>query len=437
MIQLPITNYQFPFPFPFLKLHYPINSGILEWMQPSLFASVQWTVSTLTKYIRDLLETDLALQDVWVQGEISNLSRPASGHIYFTLRDAGASLRCVLWRTEALHLKRFLQEGLAVEVHGKIGVYEVGGQYQFYADQIRPVGEGVLYQEFLRLKAMLEAEGLFDSQHKRPIPAFPNRIGIVTSPTGAALRDMLTALRRRLPLVEVILAPSLVQGEDAPPKLVEAIHSLNHLQPLPDVILLARGGGSIEDLWAFNDESVVRAVVSSGAPIICGVGHETDFTLCDFAADLRAPTPTAAAELATPTTLSDLSSTLETLDSQLSNRMLDLLSAWRDGLSALKDQLRFFSPTRRIQSDGQRLDDLAHRLAVAQAHRLALEANRLAGSRKRLETLNPLQVLGRGYALVTRRADNVLVSKVAQARDGIRVRVSDGEFDADVTNRKS
>jgi exodeoxyribonuclease VII large subunit len=237
--------------------------------------------------------------------------------------------------------------------------------------------------------------------------------------------------------VEVILAPSPVQGEDAPSKLVEAIHSLNRLQPLPDVILLARGGGSIEDLWAFNDERVVRAVVSSEAPIICGVGHETDFTLCDFAADLRAPTPTAAAELATQITLSDLSSTLETLDAELSDRILDLFSSWREGLSVFKEQLRFFSPSRRIQSDGQRLDDLAHRVAVAQVHRLALEANRLAGSRKRLETLNPLQVLGRGYALVTRRADNILVSKVAQARAGIRVRVSDGEFDAEVTNPKS
>ena len=406
-------------------------------MQPSLFASVQWTVSTLTKYIRDLLESDMTLQDVWVRGEISNLSRPASGHIYFTLKDAGASLRCVLWRTEALHLKRFLQEGLAVEVHGKIGVYEIAGQYQLYVDQIRPVGEGILYQEFLRLKAMLEAEGLFDSERKRPIPAFPNRIGIVTSPTGAALHDMLTALRRRLPLAEVILAPSPVQGEDAPPKLIEAINSLNRLKPLPDVILLARGGGSIEDLWAFNDERVVRAVVSSEAPIICGVGHETDFTLCDFAADLRAPTPTAAAELATQITLSDLSSTLETLDAELSDRILDLFSSWREGLSAFKEQLRFFSPSRRIQSDGQRLDDLAHRVAVAQVHRLALEANRLAGFRKRLEALNSLQVLGRGYALVTRRADNILVSKVAQARAGIRVRVSDGEFDAEVTNPKS
>ena len=192
-------------------------------MQPSLFASVQWTVSALTKYIRDVLETDASLQDVWVEGEISNLSRPASGHIYFTLKDAGASLRSVMWKTGASRLKLTLKEGMAVAVHGKIGVYEVSGQYQFYADQIRPVGEGELYLEFQKLKALLEAEGLFDTERKRIIPEFPKRIGIVTSATGAAIQDMLNTLRRRLPLVKVVLAASPVQGEEAPPKLVEAI----------------------------------------------------------------------------------------------------------------------------------------------------------------------------------------------------------------------
>ena len=408
--------------------------GILDWMQPSLFASVQWTVSTLTKYIRDLLEGDITLQDVWVQGEISNLSRPASGHIYFTLKDAGASLRCVMWRTDAARLKLPLQDGMAIETHGRIGVYEVGGQYQLYADQIRPVGEGALYQEFLRLKAMLEAEGLFDSERKRDIPSFPKRIGIVTSSTGAALRDMLTAIRRRLPLVEVILAPSPVQGEDAPPKLVEAIASLNRLKPLPDVILLARGGGSIEDLWAFNDEHVVRAVASSKIPIICGVGHETDFTLCDFAADLRAPTPTAAAELATQTTKIELVENLKNFDFQLTTSMQDILEEHSGALASLRDGLRFFSPSRRIQSERQRLDDVAHRLAVAQAHRLALEANQIEGFRKRLEALNPLQVLERGYAIVTRQADGKVINKTKQvkSKDEIHVRVSDGGFDATV-----
>ncbi|HUI88080.1 MAG TPA: exodeoxyribonuclease VII large subunit [Anaerolineales bacterium] len=403
-------------------------------MQPSLFGSVQWTVSALTKYIRDLLEANVTLQDVWVQGEISNLSRPASGHVYFTLKDAGASLRCVMWRTDAARLKLPLQDGMAIETHGRIGVYEVGGQYQLYADQIRPVGQGALYQEFLRLKAMLEAEGLFDAERKRNIPSFPTRIGIVTSATGAALRDMLTAIRRRLPLVEVILAAAPVQGEEAPPKLVEAIEALNHLEPLPDVILLARGGGSIEDLWAFNDERVVRAVASSRVPIICGVGHETDFTLCDFAADLRAPTPTAAAELATQITMVELQENLGTFSLQLTTSMTDMLREQGEVVSALREKLRFFSPSRRILADRQRLDEVAHRLGIAQAHRFALELKQIEGLAKRLEALNPLQVLGRGYAVVTRRIDGKAIHKVKQvkSKDGIQVRVSDGDFDATV-----
>jgi exodeoxyribonuclease VII large subunit len=406
-------------------------------MQPSLFASVQWTVSSLTKYIRDQLESDVTLQDVWVEGEISNLSRPASGHVYFTLKDAGASLRCVMWKTSAARLNLALQDGMAIEIHGRVGVYEVGGQYQLYADQIRPVGEGALYQEFLRLKALLESEGLFDLERKRPIPEFPKRIGIVTSATGAAIRDMLAAIRRRLPLVEVILAPAPVQGEDAPPKIVEAIRALNQLESKPDVILLARGGGSIEDLWAFNDERVVRAVASSEVPIICGVGHETDFTLADFAADLRAPTPTAAAELATPTTALDLLTTLQSFSDHLSSFIFDLLDNRKTELASLSSDLKFLSPARRIQSDRQRLDELARRMGAVEAHRLALESNQIQGLGKRLEALNPLQVLARGYAVVTRRKDGALIRTVAQAKDGIRVRVSDGEFEAEVTGRKT
>ncbi len=406
-------------------------------MQASLFSTIQWTVSGLTKYIRDLLESDASLQDVWVEGEISNLSRPASGHIYFTLKDAGASLRSVMWKTTAMRLNLSLQDGMAVAVHGRVGVYEVSGQYQLYADQIRPVGEGALYQEFLRLKSLLEAEGLFAGERKRTIPALPKRIGIVTSSTGAALRDMLNTLRRRLPMVEVVLAPSPVQGEEAPAKLVEAIESLNYLKPPPDVILLARGGGSIEDLWAFNDERVVRAVAASAVPIICGVGHETDFTLADFAADLRAPTPTAAAELATQTTVADLQEMIRTLNLQLASTVTNSLAERRNLLSEAAGNLRFYSPARRIQSDRQRLDDLAHRTAAGQAHRLALEATRLEGWDKRLEALNPLHVLARGYAVVTRLVDGKLVHRVADAHDVIRVRVSDGEFDAEVAARKS
>jgi exodeoxyribonuclease VII large subunit len=401
--------------------------GILLSMQPTLFSTQQWTVSRLTFYIRKLLEENEILQDVWVQGEISNLSRPASGHVYFTLKDPSAALKCVMWKTSAARLGIALQDGMAVEVHGKIGVYEVSGQYQLYADQIRPVGEGALYQEFMRLKAMLEAEGLFDPERKRPIPMFPQTIGIVTSATGAALRDMLNTLRRRLPLVQVILAPAPVQGTEAPPALVKAIRSLN--AQTPDVILLARGGGSIEDLWAFNDERVVRAVAASGAPVICGVGHETDFTLCDFAADLRAPTPTAAAELATQITMLDLRAAVQNYKTRILTATLNLLAEQKTALSSLVSQLRYVSPDRRIQSERQRVDELARRAHSSLFHHIQLQSAHVKGMERRLAALNPLAVLRRGYAVVTRKEDGSVVSRLAQASEEMNVRVSDGEFE--------
>ena len=396
-------------------------------MQPTLFSTQQWTVSKLTLYIRRLLEENEALQDVWVQGEISNLSRPASGHVYFTLKDSSAALKCVMWKTSALRLRMGLQDGMEVEVHGRIGVYEVSGQYQLYADQIRPVGEGALYQEFMRLKSMLEAEGLFDPGRKRPIPMLPGKIGIVTSATGAALRDMLNTLRRRLPIVEVLLAPSPVQGVEAPPALVKAIQSL--VLQSPDVILMARGGGSIEDLWAFNDERVVRAVASSPIPIICGVGHETDFTLVDFAADLRAPTPTAAAELATQITLLDLLAQLENYRSRLAAATTSLLADQQNILSSITTALRYASPERRILSERQRVDELARRAHSSLHHRLQLQSTHVRGMQRRLDALNPLAVLARGYAVITRKEDGSVVARVAEASEEMRVRVSDGEFD--------
>jgi exodeoxyribonuclease VII large subunit len=405
-------------------------SIILALMQPNLFSALgaqQWTVSKLTFYIRRLLEENEVLQDVWVQGEISNLSRPASGHVYFTLKDASAALKCVMWKTSAARLRLGLQDGMAVEVHGRIGVYEVSGQYQLYADQIRPVGEGALYQEFMRLKAMLEAEGLFAPERKRPIPTFPHRIGIVTSATGAALRDMLNTLRRRLPLVEVILAPAPVQGVEAPPALVKALQSLS-LQS-SDVILLARGGGSIEDLWAFNDERVVRAVAMSPVPVICGVGHETDFTLCDFAADLRAPTPTAAAELATQVTVLDLRGALQSYRTRLLTAILTILAEQKNDLSALVAQLRYVSPERRIHSERQRVDELTRRAHIALVHHIRLESTHIQGMQRRLEALDPMAVLRRGYAVVTRIDDGTVVSRVAQASEEMKVKVSDGEFE--------
>jgi exodeoxyribonuclease VII large subunit len=327
------------------------------------------------------------------------------------------------------------RDGDAVEVHGMISIYEAGGQYQLYADQIRPLGEGALYQEFMRLKARLEAEGLFDEQRKRPIPSRPRRIGIVTSPTGAALRDMLNTLRRRYPLVEVFLAPSPVQGEEAPPEIVKGLQVLNRVVA-PDVILVGRGGGSIEDLWAFNDERVARAIAASQAPVISGVGHQTDFTIADFVADLRAPTPTAAAELATPDR-ADLKLTIEELSQRLAHASLARSNRFRWSLTHLANRLDRLSPATKIQSDRQRLDELTSRTHRALSHRMKLQSARLAGIDQRLAALNPQSILGRGYAVVS-QSDGTLVRQVSQVVPGdhLNVKVSDGEFPAEVLSHQ-
>ncbi|NTV37782.1 MAG: exodeoxyribonuclease VII large subunit [Anaerolineales bacterium] len=267
-------------------------------------------------------------------------------------------------------------DGEAVEVHGSLGVYEASGNYQLYADLIRPAGEGALYQEFLRLKARLEEEGLFAVERKRPIPRWPKTIGIVTSPTGAALRDMLNTLRRRYPLARVILAPTAVQGEEAPAGIVEALARLNQIVQ-PDVILLARGGGSIEDLWAFNDERVARAIVTSPAPVITGVGHETDFTIADFAADLRAPTPTAAAELASPDQ-ADLRLGLEESRKRMDRSVISSIQTQNWVLVAFRHRLNLSTPLARIRRDRQRMDELSRRAQEAQRARDAEALDALA-----------------------------------------------------------
>jgi exodeoxyribonuclease VII large subunit len=389
------------------------------------------SVSELTRRVRERLESDKKLQDLWVQGEVSNFSRPSSGHLYFTLKDNSAVLRCVMWRTAAVRQAFMPRDGDAIEVYGSVSVYEAGGQYQLYADLFRPLGEGELFQQFLRLKAQLESEGLFDPGRKRPIPRWPRQIGIVTSPTGAAIRDILNTLARRYPLVEVILAPTAVQGDEAPAGIIAALQNLNRLVQ-PDVIILARGGGSLEDLRAFNDESVARAVAASQAPVITGVGHEVDFTIADFVADLRAPTPTAAAELATPDQ-SDLRLALAENSDRLVRSVQATLAESRWELNDLRSQLTLLSPRPRLTSDRQRLDESLRRLQAALQHRHQLEHTRLESFSRRLASLNPLAVLERGFALVS-RSEGGLVHSAAQvsAGDLLDVRLHDGSFQAQV-----
>jgi exodeoxyribonuclease VII large subunit len=382
--------------------------------------------------VRATLEAEEQLQDLWVAGEVSNLSQPRSGHLYFTLKDSEAALRCVMWKPQVLRLGRLPQPGDAVEVHGSISVYEAGGQYQLYADRLRPTGAGLLYQQFLQLKEALEAEGLFDPERKREIPTWPGRIGVVTSPTGAALQDILNTLQRRFPLPEVVLAPTLVQGEGAPAGIIRALGRLNQ-EARPDVILLARGGGSLEDLWAFNDEGVVRAVVASDAPVITGVGHETDFTLADFAADLRAPTPTAAAELATPDRGELLDQLAET-QARLERAAGTLLREWQLDLEARRTGLQRASPRARVQDGRQRLDEADRRARTALLHFLQIQRARLEGQGQRLDALSPGAVLSRGYAVV-RRPDGEVIRRAGQVLPGdpLQVRVQEGQFGVQVT----
>jgi exodeoxyribonuclease VII large subunit len=388
-----------------------------------------WTVSGLNRYIRTALETDYRLRDIVVEGEISNVSRPASGHLYFTLKDAAGSLRCVMWKPHAARLMYRPRDGDRIQAHGSISVYEAGGQYQLYTSLIRPAGEGELFREFTALKARLEAEGLFDPERKRPIPLRPGRLAMVTSPTAAALRDMVNVIRRRWPSLEVIVCPTAVQGDDAPSQIVNAIACAGALRPLPDVVIVARGGGSIEDLWAFNDEAVVRAVADCRIPVISGVGHETDFTLADFAADLRAPTPSAAAELATPDR-SKLAADLHELRAQLNDAARMRLREKRWALAERAAGLRSLSPRAVLANSRQRLDDLSIRSTIAVRHRVKLAQHRLGGLAGRLESLNPLAVLARGYAVVTRAGSTGVIRSENEVSSGERleVRVSEGTF---------
>ena len=401
-----------------------------------LFQQTLWSVGELTRYIREIFESDELLQSIWVYGEVSNLSKPSSGHIYFTIKDQSAALKCVIWRSTVSRLKTIPVEGMGIEVHGYLSVYDVAGQYQLYVDQIHPAGEGVLFQQFLRLKARLEEEGLFDPSRKRPIPAFPTKIGIVTSPTAAALKDMLNTIFRRYPAAQVFLSPTAVQGVEAPSGIIKALDLLNKLIN-PDIILLARGGGSIEDLWAFNDEKVARAIASSEAPVITGIGHETDFTIADFVSDLRAPTPTAAAELATPNRI-DLLADLSALVDRLQLALIRGLSERNNLLSIRNRNLSLHTPLRKIQMEQQRLDDLLLRSDFGIRRYLELKKAVLEGINNRLFSLDPQSVLRRGYAIVKHPTGKLITSvHLVEVNDPVFIHLQDGDLEAQINGKKA
>ncbi|HET9918239.1 MAG TPA: exodeoxyribonuclease VII large subunit [Ktedonobacteraceae bacterium] len=391
------------------------------------------SVSVLARYLKELLETNDILQNIWVQGEISGCKTYASGHCYFTLKDAEAQLPCVFFKHARLRSSApTLRDGMAIAANGRISLYERDGKMQLYVESVELVGEGALFLRFEQLKARLSAEGLFEEERKRELPSQPSVIGLVTSPDAAALRDMLRVLRTRYPLVLVLLSPTLVQGAEAPAAIATAIDRLNE-HGEAEVIIVARGGGSIEELWAFNEEVVARAIARSRIPVISGVGHETDFTIADFVADHRASTPTAAASAAVPD-IADLVAELLERQHMLAEIMEERLERMKERLERATYDLQRASPKNVLDQRRQQLDDLSGMLQTYAQHLLSLRKERLRGAALRLHSLSPLLTIARGYAVVRRDHDDALITSPAQVQSGERltIQVQDGYIPVEV-----
>jgi exodeoxyribonuclease VII large subunit len=434
------------------------------------------TVTALTKYIKRKFEVDPHLQDLWIKGEISNFTYHSRGHMYFTLKDENARIQAVMFAGYNRYLAFKPENGMKVLVRGEISVYEPSGNYQIYIKEMQPEGIGNLYLAYEQLKKRLEEEGLFSSKHKKPIPKFPRYVGVVTSPTGAAIRDIMTTIRRRYPIAKVILFPTLVQGEHAAPSIVRSIEKANELGYL-DVLIVGRGGGSIEELWAFNEESVARAIFASRVPIISAVGHETDFTIADFVADLRAPTPTGAAELAVPH-LAELVERLTQRKVRLIRAMKEKITYESERLARVQKSYAFRYPKKLYEQKEQQLDMLIERLErqtlrLIEQKRERLKqyyihlqkhhpAEKLVKAREKqqvltksleremyailkqkqllftsriskLEALSPLKIMERGYSLVYNEKEQLIKSiHQLQPGDSIKVRLQDGRLDCQV-----
>lgn len=436
-----------------------------------------FSIKELNRYIRMKLETDNMLSDVWLRGEISNFTHHSSGHMYFTLKDESSRIKSIMFASYNQRLPFVPKEGARVIARGNVSVYERDGQYQFYATHMQPDGIGSLYLAYEQLKQKLEAEGLFASERKRSLPRFPRTIGVITSPTGAAIRDIITTLQRRSPQVRVLLYPVLVQGKGAAASIVRAIDKLNEMMEA-DVLIVGRGGGSLEELWAFNEEIVARAICSSTIPVISAVGHETDFTIADFTADLRAATPTAAAELAVPH-LVELGDQIRRYERLLQNSLKQRIAVDRQRLLRLQRSPVLVHPMRRLLQHAERLDMLRDRLKRATVGRVRLHKEQtarllhalerfnpqeqvrasrrvleqserrmlsaavtvlkssrqqLTAAVRQLDALSPLKVMARGYSLVYDERESRLIKSFydVQLGDLVKIKLSDGQLDCQV-----
>ena len=391
------------------------------------------TVTQLNEYIKGIIDRDVRLSDVCLKGEISNFKNHYStGHFYFTLKDEGSMIRAIMFRSSASKLPFLPEDGMKVVAHGRIAAFVRDGQYQIYCDSMEPDGVGALYIAYEQLKRKLEAEGLFDPARKKPLPKIPSRVGIITSATGAAIRDMINVCGRRFPFATLVLYPSLVQGPDAPAQLIEGVRYFNETKSV-DVLIIGRGGGSIEDLWAFNNEELAREIAASAIPVISAVGHETDFTICDFVADRRAPTPSAAAELAVPET-----GELKRKIDHIVDRESAVLSAL---IAARREKLSYFAGSRALTNPMAFIDDKKMQTAMVGERLMHLTEQSVTAKKAAMQSLcaklsamNPLAVLSRGYSAVYDKNGGVVKSICdVQPGDAIRVETGDGAIDATVS----
>ncbi|MBM7701586.1 exodeoxyribonuclease VII large subunit [Metabacillus iocasae] len=435
------------------------------------------TVTALTRYIKRKFDVDPHLQDIWIKGEISNFKLHSRGHMYFTLKDENARIQAVMFAGQNRQLTFRPEEGMKVLIRGEISVYEPSGNYQMYVKEMQPDGVGSLYLAYEQLKAKLEQEGLFSSIHKKSIPTYPTHVGVITSQTGAAIRDIMTTLKRRYPIAKVIVIPALVQGVHAAPSIVQAIEKANELGQL-DVLIVGRGGGSIEELWAFNEESVARAIFKSTIPIISAVGHETDFTIADFVADLRAPTPTGAAELAVPH-ITEVKERLSQRNIRMQRAMKEMMTLQSKRLERMKQSYAFRYPQKLVEQKEQQLDQLMDRLYRESKRYLQLKRTQyeqqtgllmrnhpkkkveqarekhqtltkdlqrdmhtilkqkqllFSSTASKLHALSPLKTMERGYSLVYNHEQALIkTTKQVSKGDTVTVRLSDGQLQCKVS----
>lgn len=386
------------------------------------------TVTAVNSYIKAVLTSDTNLMNLWVEGEISNFKLHSSGHCYFTLKDAGGVLKCVMFRSSVQRLKFMPENGMKVEATGNISVYERDGAYQLYVESMKQGGTGNLYEQFEEIKKKLNAEGLFNPEYKKQIPLLPKIVGVVTSPTGAVIQDIVNVTYRRFPDMRIRIFPVAVQGVEASPSIIEALKFIN-ANKLCDVIIVARGGGSIEDLWAFNEEATVRAVFDSDIPVISAVGHETDYTLTDFVADLRAPTPSAAAELAIPV-FADLKNILQEAGKRLSVFPVKNIQLRRKELDRIKENVFFKRPGEIINLKHQLCDSLSDELNIALEVNLRNARHRLKIAETGLKSLDPMKVLDRGYSVIKNSDGKIITDgKMLSADEKFQVVVSGGNFE--------